>query len=343
MPAESLKRLPFDYYGRYRLAAEVVTATTGPGARVLDVGGGPGALAAFVEERSVVACDLRVETDPRVAATTLVLADGASLPFADGSFDVVVSLDTLEHVPPEARPAVLQEAVRVSAGWVLVVCPCDTDGVAEADSAVLSYVRQRFSEEFASVEVLTEHLVYGHPDPAEVEALLGASGGDVTRFPSGRLDRWLPMMFLFYELMTLGRDDPVERVQAWYNTRHWREDLRGPAYRQAFLVRLPGAGGPPLDEVLRGLLPPEEPHDDASGFAALGRALEEPLVGAVEALNSRVAELEGALARLHGRLEQETARADAAEAQVAELHAFRQRVMSHPAVRLRSALRRSRG
>ena len=29
--------------------------------------------------------------------------DGGAIPFDDGSFDVVVSLDTLEHVPPSGR------------------------------------------------------------------------------------------------------------------------------------------------------------------------------------------------------------------------------------------------
>lgn len=344
MPARTLKRLPFDYYGRYRLAAEVVRATTRPGARVLDVGGGPGVLSAFVDHREVVACDVRVESDPRVAAPTLVLADGTCLPFADGSFDAVVSLDTLEHVPPPGRPALLREAGRVARGWVLIVCPCATDGVADADSALLAYLRKRFGEEFASVEVLTDHLSYGHPEPDEVATHLTAAGAGVVRFPSGRLDRWLPMMLLFYDLMALGRDDPVERVQAWYNDRQWRDDLRAPAYRQAFLARMPGAAGPDPGDVVAGLLPGEgEPAGDALGFQALADVLREPLVAEVEALSERVRALEAELADGRAQAAALDRRAEDAEERVRLLLAFRDRVMAHPAVRVRNALRRLGG
>lgn len=340
MPAHNLKRLPFDYYGRYRLAAEVVHATTPPGARVLDVGGGPGVLSAFVDDREVVACDVAVETDPRVAAATLVLADGTRLPFADGSFDAVVSLDTLEHVPPAGRPALLREASRVADGWLLIVCPCATDGVADADSAVLAYLRQRFGEQFASVEVLTDHLSYGHPDPDDVAGHLARTGADVVRFPSGRLDRWLPMMLLFYDLMALGRDDPVERVQAWYNDRHWRDDLRAPAYRQAFLARLPAAAGPAPADVVAGLLPHDEPEGDALGFQVLGDVLRESLVADVQALNERVRLLEAEVADARAHAAEMTRRAEDAEEHARLLRAFRDRVLAHPAVRARNALRR---
>lgn len=341
MPTESLKRLPFDYYGRYRLAAETVHATTAPGANVLDVGGGPGALSAFLDDRTAVACDLRVENDQRVAASTLVLADGGLLPFAEDTFDVVVSLDTLEHVRPDRRGTVLREAARVARSWVLVVCPCATEGVAEADGALLSYVRNRFGEAFASVEVLTEHLVLGHPEPAEVLDALAATGGQVSMFPSGRIDRWMPMMLLFYELMALGRDDPVERVQAWYNTLYWRDDLRGPSYRQAFLLRLPGAGGPSPDDVVHDLLPAGG-GSDAVGFETLGTVLREPLVDEVAALGAKVRGLESALAEAEHGLARRDERIETAEGQVAALLAFRDRVLSHPAVRLRSAVRRRR-
>lgn len=343
MAADSLKRLPFDYYGRYRLAAEVVQATTGPDAAVLDVGGGPGALSAFVDRSTVVSCDLRVETDQRVAASTLVLGDAARLPFSDDAFDVVVSLDTLEHIPAEARREVLHEAARVARGWVLFVCPCETDGVTEADSAMLAYLRHRFGEDFPSVRVLTEHLVYGHPDPDQVLEGLRETGGEAASFPSGRLDHWVPMMFLFYELMALGRDDPVERVQAWYNPRYWREDLRAPSYRQAFLLRLPAAQGPPLEAVVRGLLPgEEEPRRDADAFEALDRTLRDPLLAEVQSLRASVDTLHSALDEARVRLAEQGERLRSAQAEVAALSAFRERVLAHPAVRVRSALRRRR-
>lgn len=338
MPLQSVTRLPFDYYGRYRLAAEVVEAVTAPGGRVLDVGGGAGMLSAFLDDRDVVCCDLSAPGDARVAATTLVLADGTRLPFADGTFEAVVSLDTLEHVEAPVRDRLLDEAARVARDWVLVICPCATDGVADADSALLAYVRQRFGEEFATVEVLTEHLSFGHPDPERVAGRLRAAGGDVACLPSGRLDRWLPMMILFYELMSLGRDDPVERVQAWYNERHWRDDLRAPSYRQAFLARL-GQGPAPADIAAR-ILPGDAAVKGATlGLEGLQLALTEPLRRSVGDLQARNDELEDQLAEARRRAAASSERAHRAEEQVRRLLEFRRRVLAHPAVRVRNALR----
>lgn len=43
-----------------------------------------------------------------------LIANAANLPFQDQSFDAVVASDVLEHVPPQCRNAVIQEALRVS-------------------------------------------------------------------------------------------------------------------------------------------------------------------------------------------------------------------------------------
>lgn len=343
MPDPLLRR-PFDHYARYRLAADVLAAV---GARsVLDVGGGPGSLAAFAPGAEVVATDLHPPSAWHEAAPVLALADGARLPFADGAFDCVVSLDTLEHVPRDRREALLAEAVRVAAGWVLVVCPCATPGVADADAALLSVVRRRFGEEFSTVGVLTEHLEYGHPDPAAVAATLAAAGAEVVRFPSGRLDRWLPMMLAFFDLLALGHDEPVEAVQAWYNARFYRDDLRDPAYRQAFLARVGPAGPSPAD-VAAGLLPDAgEPAVTAEAFHALQVVLQEELGPLVHAAEQGRAVAEAALATARAEAGAAAARAEAAERRAADaeqqaavLEDFRRQVLAHPALRARRWVR----
>ncbi len=70
------------------------------------------------------------ETSQRSKAdVALVRGSGFLLPFADGSFDVVVSLGVIEHFPPEGASALLREHARVCRpnGRVIVSVPNTLD------------------------------------------------------------------------------------------------------------------------------------------------------------------------------------------------------------------------
>lgn len=89
-------------------------------ARVLEVGCSHGGQLRLLREmgfRNVVGVDLCREamlgSDLPVA-----VADGAVLPFRDGSFDLVFTSGTLMHVPPGGRAAFCAEVLRVTARWV---------------------------------------------------------------------------------------------------------------------------------------------------------------------------------------------------------------------------------
>lgn len=97
--------------------------------RVLDAGCGAGTLAALLKSRHWV---VGLEISPR--ALHLVKERGLEqavcgsverLPFADGSFDLVVCLDVLYHTGVENNQQALAELRRVlrSGGWLLVRAP----------------------------------------------------------------------------------------------------------------------------------------------------------------------------------------------------------------------------
>ena len=99
----------------------------GSGTKVIDIGCGTGALVVELarEGARVTGVDTFeeaggidrriVEARLREAAVTaeIVEASAGSLPFADGTFDIAVSVGMLEHVPPEGRKGVLPEMFRV--------------------------------------------------------------------------------------------------------------------------------------------------------------------------------------------------------------------------------------
>lgn len=123
----SLPEHVVEHYLRKR--AEFVAGHHPPPARVLDVGCGTGALAERLAARgyevagvdpSAQMLEVMRRRAPQVEA---VHAGGEELPFADGDFDLALTVATLHHVAaPEAVRAVLGEMARVvrSGGHVLI-------------------------------------------------------------------------------------------------------------------------------------------------------------------------------------------------------------------------------
>ena len=100
-------------------AIDPLLAAVVAGERVLDVGCGPGALAAAAAARGadVVGVDLAegmvAEARRRHPELEFVCADAESLPFADGAFDVAVGAFLVNHVPdPERAVAELRRVAR---------------------------------------------------------------------------------------------------------------------------------------------------------------------------------------------------------------------------------------
>jgi SAM-dependent methyltransferase len=104
-----------------RIAAEV------PDARVLEVGAGEGEIARRLARRwdDVTALDLPdagLREDWRgVHGPRFLHADAQRLPFADDAFDVVVSVEVLEHLPDPL--AGLREYARVGRGDLVLSVP----------------------------------------------------------------------------------------------------------------------------------------------------------------------------------------------------------------------------
>lgn len=79
--------------------------------RVLDVGSADGHVREWIAGCEYIALDYPTTAQGMYGTRPDVFADGGALPFADASFDTVLLLDVLEHVPDDR--AVLDEIARV--------------------------------------------------------------------------------------------------------------------------------------------------------------------------------------------------------------------------------------
>jgi SAM-dependent methyltransferase len=153
---------------RYDPVLQLLNET--PDATVLEVGSGSEGIAYWLTGRDVTS------VDPAIPGRE---GDARSLVFPERSFDVVVALDTLEHIRPEERIAVLRELVRVTRRRVILGFPTGPRAF-EVDVG-LGRMLDRRGHTYP--EWLDEHLRHGLPDASEVQAELQAYG-HVRRLPN---------------------------------------------------------------------------------------------------------------------------------------------------------------
>jgi 2-polyprenyl-3-methyl-5-hydroxy-6-metoxy-1,4-benzoquinol methylase len=183
---------------RYTAVTEGIShfATSSTSRRICDVGCGTrGGITAYLK---VPAIGVDLVFVPHIVRRfrlcTPVASSALSLPFANGTFEVVVCLDVLEHVPSDKRPLLLDEMFRVvgSRGWVFVGAPCG-QVVREAELQANALYRARTGRDHPW---LAEHLQNAplNCDDLQTEitraAKIHMGHFDIKSFPNMSLRLW---------------------------------------------------------------------------------------------------------------------------------------------------------
>jgi SAM-dependent methyltransferase len=146
--------LPFDVFERHKVVAGKIK----PGETILDVGGGIDALGKFVKNKIIVA-NLKSGD---------ILLDGSRLPLENNSFDVVTSIDVIEHIPREKRKEFVKELLRVAKRRVIISAPLWSKGHQVSETELLKLFRKKKIE----TVFLEEHLERGLPTIDELKSYL---------------------------------------------------------------------------------------------------------------------------------------------------------------------------
>lgn len=233
-----LQEIAFDLYERYILL-EYVSKLFRPGEspyNVLDVGGhtetfwpGFSSLAGVLIPGARVAV---VDLIPTAGLQNYIQASGAQLPFRDGAFDLVCSLDTLEHVPGEHRPALLSELLRVTRDGLYLAFPFDSASNRWAESLVLEYATVALKN---PIPALLEHRQFGLPDREAVTRWFASNPYPWIGFGQGNTDVWLLMMLTYHSLRMPGTDF-VQELNGRFNQVYAAEDWAEPHYRAGYLL-----------------------------------------------------------------------------------------------------------
>ena len=159
-PEESLRYLPI---------RDALRARGLEGASLLEVGSGGKGISPYVRH-DIVGCDLAFP-EPGPFTVHRVKASAEALPVRSRAFDVVVSVDALEHIPAAARPPAIAEMVRAARRAVVLMVPSGAPA-ARHDQAIADHARAATGRVHHFLE---EHIAHGLPERADLEAALEAA------------------------------------------------------------------------------------------------------------------------------------------------------------------------
>ncbi|RME55676.1 MAG: hypothetical protein D6795_02670 [Deltaproteobacteria bacterium] len=214
--------LPPDLFARHRRVQEIVHLWnpffTGR-VRILDVGGGPDILRAFLPHAEIELLD--PATGDHTAGT---------------GYDVVVSLDTLEHVPPDQRADLLR-SIRERGRAAIVGAPFRSRAVAACEALVDHRLRKDWGLDHP---FLREHRSHGLPVLSETVESLGGEGRRTLVLPGSFLPAWS-----FWFLSSFAPIPDLTEHWVRLNTRYSEAFDTEPAYRH-FVVSAPPSWIDPL-------------------------------------------------------------------------------------------------
>jgi SAM-dependent methyltransferase len=245
-PARPWRVWDLDAELRYLPVVRALPESTLP---VCEVGSGPAGLAAWVG-REVIGVDPgpdeRHGTSRAPANLTRLVGDGRRLPLADRSAGAAVAVDTLEHIAPAARRAVVDEMLRVTAsgGRVIIMGPTGPDAAAGdrfvharlrslgVGDDVIGWLEEHFVNGLPTVEELAELLAHDRVERVTVSGYFNLGLWRVMhRAAMGDLPR-LPREHLIHHLLWAPFAELARRLH------------RPPYYRCLVVAQLRGQAGP---------------------------------------------------------------------------------------------------
>jgi len=233
-----LAEMPFDLYERY-LSLEHIgrlfRTTCELPYSVLDVGGHSPVLRpgfSSIAEISIPGSRVTVvDTIPRAWFQNYVQANGMQLPFRDGAFDLVCSLDTLEHIPAEHRPAFLSELLRVTRDVLYLAFPFKSANNRWAESMVGEYADAVLRD---PIPGLLEHRRFGLPDAETIARLFVSYSYPWISFQQGNSEVWSLMTLTSHTLRTSAK--VVKGLNRRFNQVYAAGDSAEPHYRAGYLL-----------------------------------------------------------------------------------------------------------
>ena len=198
-----------------------------PVGTILDVGSGSLGITPYFK-RNVTGVDVTF-SPPYSKLLQRVKGTATKLPFKNQSFDYVLCVDTLEHVPPKFRPQVIKELLRVAKVKVYLINPLDEPARVE-DAFINEYL---IKHKGIGDPYLDEHIKYGQPKSKDIVAMIG-SKYQITILPFTNI--YLHRLLLIFQFSDHKVGRFISSVIFVLLTNVFVHINVGPTYRKLFIL-----------------------------------------------------------------------------------------------------------
>lgn len=223
----------YDQLQRYRVLEACLQAFFDKkNPRILDVGGVSArkdAQGCWFPVQSIRGGRSFILDKERITGKGYIQGDGTALPFLDGSFDVVCSLDVLEHVPKTKRSDFLAELCRVASKMVILSAPFASVDIEKAEAELARQIESLYGTKHHQLQ---EHSQFGLPEIEEVAESLRMKMRGVMFFFYGSLKNWLIIQALRHAF--LGQRSSVRIINIldqWLAGLNSESEWQAPFYR----------------------------------------------------------------------------------------------------------------
>jgi hypothetical protein len=242
---EDLLASSFDRTSRYFIVSQIIkNLIKEKNKKVLDVGGLGSILPRLVKQK-VNILDVDENDDPNYIQGNAMNSD-----VQDGSFDAVVTCDTLEHIPSKERMRFIQELIRISKDYVIICAPFDQSGVAEAEDDMNRLYGRLSGRDH---RWLKEHIEIGIPSVSETEKVLRNAKVNYVKFGHTDVQSWRCLIELNFLAECIESDSlrrHVAEINKMYNASLIYRDFSNTPYRLFYVISKNNAIK--FDEVLPG-------------------------------------------------------------------------------------------